>query len=63
VFPLVGNSPQGGTVTKPYVFIDFSPHTSRITQKKSHLHQFKEYPDPNGNRAERRAAKKKAKKK
>lgn len=38
-------------------------HDSLITNKESHLHKFKPIPNSEGNRAERRAAARKKKKK
>lgn len=48
-------------MTKPVnVWVDFSDHATKARSKESHLHQMKPLPDPNGNRAERRAYAKKA---
>ncbi len=46
----------------PHPFVDFSKHATSSATKTSHLHTLKPLPDPAGNRAERRAAKKKRKK-
>lgn len=46
-----------------YPYVDFSPNVTRADQRHSHLHTLKPVPDPNGNRAERRQAKKAAAKK
>ncbi len=40
---------------KPHIHIDFSSHVPKLESKPSRLHRIKEYPDPKGNRAERRA--------
>lgn len=47
------------TVNK-FPYVDFSPNVTRADQRQSHLHKLKPLPDPNGNRAERRQAKKAA---
>ena len=41
----------------------FHNYTVKAENKTSHLHKFKEIPNPEGNRAERRAAAKKLRKK
>lgn len=50
----------GPEVTEPprFPYVDFSPNVTRADKRESHLHQLKPLPDPNGNRAERRQAKK-----
>lgn len=44
------------------ILVDFSDHVVNAWNKESHLHKLKPLPDPNGNRAERREAKKREKK-
>lgn len=43
--------------------IDLNSHAAKVASKGSHLHQLKDFADPNGNRAARRAAKKLKRKK